>query len=152
MQMPPRDHFLDNADMSESDADDEAVEDGMLVDAQPPLTPSLIPPAPATTPEPASEAAAGAGQGTHPGHALDLAVGVDVGLSGTMLPKAGQAVCDGEDGEVAGENGPVDGETGAANGEKGVGEGIPTAAATERPVNPEVTFTSQTTLAFTDTQ
>ena len=33
----PRDHFLDNAGMSESDTDQEAVEEGMLIEA--PVTP-----------------------------------------------------------------------------------------------------------------
>lgn len=33
----PRDHFLDNAGMSESDSDQEAVEEGMLIEA--PVTP-----------------------------------------------------------------------------------------------------------------
>ena len=33
----PRDHFLDNAGMSESDSDQEAIEEGMLIEA--PVTP-----------------------------------------------------------------------------------------------------------------
>ena len=39
----PRDHFLDNAGMSESDSDSDLIEEGMLIEA--PVTPEKSPPA-----------------------------------------------------------------------------------------------------------
>ena len=98
MQVAPRDHFLDNASMSGSDGDEEAVEDGMLFDAQPALTSTptptpldpLLDPAPTPTLltptadslTPASETALDAvtivGQGICIASAPDLAAEADV--------------------------------------------------------------------------
>lgn len=50
--VPPRDHFLDNAGLSESESDCDAIEDGMLIEA--PVTPemSLAAPSPEGKDEP----------------------------------------------------------------------------------------------------
>lgn len=105
-QVAPHDYFLDNGSMSESEPDDEAVEDGMLFDAQPPLTPTPSTPTPLTSaPTPgtalATAAGAGAGQVVASGAVPDSTLGtneatamdVDAMLDECSQPAADVVIC-----------------------------------------------------------
>ena len=117
-KVAPRDYFLDNGSMSESDPDDEAVEDGMLFDAQPPLTPTPLTPTPltpVTSPGTAPEAAAGAGLDVASGAAPDLTLGtneapamdVDAMLDECSQPAADVVICDGLEAAAEASAGPA---------------------------------------------
>lgn len=132
--------------MSESEPDDEAVEDGMLIDAQLPLTPRPTPLTAAND----CDAAALAGQGGASGRDPAGAGGAHPGLPTPPLLEPGVVNCDGESGvaytdsgATNGGNGTANGEDGAANGESGAAGGVDGAEETvapflEMPVNPEV--------------
>ena len=84
----PRDHFLDNAGLSESDSDHEAVEEGMLIEA--PVTPEKPVPPTRNASDSSDQTQAGDPTAEGSGMALDL-VDQMTEAANDGIDKAGQA-------------------------------------------------------------